>query len=817
MRAVTRVANLAGAFLAGTAVLILCAQGAGRLPALGPAFNPGTGVWTAAIDAVPAHNETLPINGLRQPAQVLLEANGVAHVVAATDPDLFTAIGYLHARFRLQQMDLLRRQGEGLLSEVVGPRALDSDRVELEIGLARTAAAEWAQADEQTRGVLRAYAVGVNDRIHEERRAHSLPMSFRLLGYEPRDWTPIDTLVVKGIMTQSLDLQDTPVSYAQMVDALGYARTMSWLPVQPPNEQHPYDLGPYQALPPTPMPAQLTAGAASTAVARAEPTSTPQDLPDWAFAAGGNSNNWVVDGTRTASGQPLLAGDPHLGLTLPAIWFQLSGDSPGYHFAGVSIPGTPGALIGRNQHIAWSLTNTQNAATFYYREQMDASHPDQYQWRGAWEPIRHVRYEIPVSGRQPEALDVRFTVHGPLVSRGGQTYALYWVGALPSQDITVLLHLWQASTFDQFRAALRDWHAPAQNFAYADDAGHIGVVSAGWYPLVASGEPWLPLNGTGESDVVGSIPYEAVPQVADPAVHMAWTANQRPVTPDYPYYVGTSVNDFDPGYRANEIHRTLSQGQSLTAGDMEALQNADRDFLAGKIVPSLLAAPVSTASTTESRARDLLASWDYGMLRDSPAATIWYTFWNDYVSATFQPWWDAMHVKAPLSSVADGLGQSLEGWTLSDPANTAFTPPGGALRFAPAVMVSAFGQAVHDLSARLGPDPSSWSWGRVHRREIPSLLRISSLGFGPVPSDGDGRTPNAAHGLTSTEGPSWRMVVDFGSGSAYGVYPGGQSENPVSDWYQNRVVTWLDGRYDAIVSADTARSNAGTVTWSLNP
>ncbi|HZK73753.1 MAG TPA: penicillin acylase family protein, partial [Clostridia bacterium] len=500
--------NALAALLVSAAVLYVSFAGAGPLPALGPTFNPSTGAWTMAADAAPVQSETLKIPGLQQPVRVLFEKDGTAHVIAQTDADLFLAVGYVHARFRLFQMDLMRRQGEGRLSQVVGKAALDSDRFELQLGLLRTAQLEWSQADDVTKVALTAYARGVNDRIDEVNRLNQLPVMFTLLGYKPQAWTPIDTLIVKGDLTQTLNFTDTPLVMALLDKSLGTELTSSWFPVLPPNTQSPYDLGPYPSQPtvgPIVAMRSVTDSEAATAAALYNRLSA---LPPGLLATGGASNNWAVSGAKSTSGGALMAGDPHLHLTLPSIWFQLTEDSPDYHTSGVSIPGTPVVLIGHNQHISWSLTDAQNQQTFFYEEKEDSAHPGQYFWKNAWHAYDTVSYDIPVLNGPTDHLTVKLSTHGPVITERGITTSVWWAGNIPSQDFSVLMRVGQASNYQEFRDALRDWHSPTHNFVYADDAGNIGLISAGYYPLVAQGQPWLPMPGTGEYDVTGTVPYD---------------------------------------------------------------------------------------------------------------------------------------------------------------------------------------------------------------------------------------------------------------------------------------------------------------------
>jgi penicillin amidase len=834
-----RVLHLLIALLVAGGVLYVTAAGAGPLPPLGSALNPGTGVWTSADAARPLQSETLHFADLQQTVTIIFEANGTPHIQAATDNDLFWAIGYLQARFRLTQMDLLRRQGEGLLAQILGPQALSSDQLQVMLGLERAAQRNWQTlpANSPICAALQAFSNGVNAWINQAEGSNALPFMFKLLNYRPQPWTPLDSLVIQGVMTQDLDFSTTPLDYALLVKALGYERTMQWFPVLPPDIQHPYATGPYPkaASNPTPLPAQLALGQ-PTMQSIASIDQQIQAQPN-ALRDGPASNNWAVNGPLTTSGKALMAGDPHLHLTLPAIWYQLDARSPGYTFSGVSIPGVPLVLIGRNQHISWSMTDVQNESTLFYVEKTDRAHPHQYYWNGAWQSMQHLVYTIPVKGRASVRQDVYLTVHGPIFPAdqglAGETLSVDWMGALPSTDSEALMGMLKAANFSEFRDALSKWTAPTLNFVYADDQGNIGMISPGYYPVVKAGAPWLPLPGTGEADIAGSIPYSAVPQVYDPPNHMVFSANQRPVGNNYPYYIGTTWNDFDNGYRADEIAAELSSGQKLTMQDMERMQNSTHDYLAGLIVPQLLKTlQANSLNATAQQAQGLLASWNENMDVASPAASIWWTFWTRYLLDTFGPWWQARHVpvaKHPDLAIGTGqtsLDEDLEAWTLYDPTNAPFTLPNGTRRSAGMVMLQAFQESVAELSKALGNDPNRWQWGKLHTRTIASLLGADELTYGPRASGGDEWTLNAVGGsplsqnsplLSSSEhGPSWRIIVDWGSVQAEGTYPGGQDENPASPWYENEISHWWNGQYYPMIDGATARTQPGSVTWTLS-
>ncbi|MBO0809131.1 MAG: penicillin acylase family protein, partial [Actinobacteria bacterium] len=709
-------------------------------------------MWTGAADAVPPRSRPLTLPGLRRPARVWFTSHGVASIRAASATDAYLALGYLHARFRLAQMDLQRRLGEGRVAQLAGPAAVSSDEFELRLGLLRTARAEWAQTP---RGgpagqALLAYSRGVNDYLSQARARHDWPPLFTLAGVYPRTWTPVDSLVIQEVLTQQLDFTTSPLDYALLARSLGPGRTMDWFPVVPRGRLHPYDPGPYRRLGIAPLVggrdraarglASAVAGSARSARGASVALASPQryargsarprplcgcsasrphaggsfraaprpqcacagprqrcgcfssrgvataaaailgevrGLPTGVVHEGPDSNAWAANGKAVAGGRSMLAGDPHLPQTLPPVWYQAALSAPGLGVTGVTVPGLPGVLLGHNAHIAWSLTNVQNQATLFYAERTSRRHPGEYFWRGAWRRMRQVHYTIPVAHGGPVRLTVSITVHGPVLTRAGQATSVDWMGIVGSPDLAVLLAIDRASDFAQFRAALASWRAPSQNFVYADDRGNIGAISAGYYPLVRRGDPWLPLPGTGASDVAGVIPYRAVPQVYNPPGHLVVTANQRPVGASYPYYIGTSANFFDPGYRAAEIEASLAGRHGLTARAFAAVQNGLTDSLARQLTPRLLAALAGQSLTPRQRAAArLLAGWNGSMRASSPAASVWWTFWGDYLRTVFRPWWRAARVPVRLDrsglSVSPGqfsLDEDLATWTASDPGN----------------------------------------------------------------------------------------------------------------------------------------------------
>ncbi|MGC8480583.1 MAG: penicillin acylase family protein, partial [Acidimicrobiales bacterium] len=588
--------------------LDLAFNGVSVLPALGSTFNPGAGVWTVAAQAALPRTGVFSFASMPGTGTVTFAKSGVPSLEASSVPGVFFEEGVVQARFRLFEMDLFRREGSGELSQLLGASALPTDRLELELGLRRTAIADWALVRRTSPGVARdiiAYTNGINAEMTRLERAHALPVQFKLLGYTPKPWTPVDTFVIEGDLTQMLDYSLAPIDYELLVKSLGYRTAMTLYPVIAPDHQSPYDVGPYTKLPPAPIthaipdtspgpalgkgatPPSATAGATNATLASYVRTShdrgglakaalsllsqASQQLP-YLISLGPNSNNWAVDASRSATGHALLAGDPHLEQRLPAIWYQLSAVAPGLRFSGVSVPGLPGVLIGTNGSIAWSETNTQNQSTMFYREVTSPSRPNEYFWRGAWHAMHILHYKIPVRRVGYVPFTVRLTVHGPIMTQEGATLSVDWTGAIPNVNIAALVGIIRAQNFAQFQSALASWTAPTQNFVFADDHGNVGLISAGLYPIVNAPRPWLPLDGSGSQDIVGTIPYSQIPHAYDPPTGYVFSANQREVLPSYPYFVGTTLDFFANGYRADTINAYLAAHPHMTVTQMIALQ-----------------------------------------------------------------------------------------------------------------------------------------------------------------------------------------------------------------------------------------------------
>jgi penicillin amidase len=861
MRIAVRVANTLAALVVTAGVLTLCAVGdIPHLPPLGPAFNPSTGLWRLVAGASLPVSTTLSNAPVHTGATVAISATGIPTITASNDYDAMVAEGYVTASNRLLEMDLQRRLAEGTLSAVLGSASLKSDELQLSLGLDATAKAEWASlaAHPYARSLVLGYCAGVNMAIRHLEATHTLPTAMTLLHYTPAPWTPVDTFLTQGDLTEELDYTTTPADLALLQHHLGAARTAAWFPTFAATPQAPYDRGPYRHDPlvpivnhapntaPTPAVTSVPAASTTAPLALSLPARRGSVVARSAVAHQiaalialettsvrhfGESNNWVVGPSRSANGQALLANDPHLPQTLPSVWFEVSIHTPHLNLSGVEVPGLPGILLGRNGHVAWGFTNTQNQATLLYRESLNPTNQHYYFWHHAWHAFRDVHYRIAVAGGPAVNYVVPTSVHGPLLALPGGTYAVWWAGAIPNDDIVALTNLWQAGNARQLRSVLRSWKAPNQNMAYIDDHGNFGIVANGLYPQVAHGDMAYPLVGTGADDVIGTLNPADVPSVANPAQGFAVSANQRPVTSAFPFPIGSVQNFYDAGYRANTITARLTHATNVTPAMMASIETDTTDHLALVLRNELLTTVAGRSLTSSQRAAvSLLRHWNGTMQVSSPAAALYWTWMTDYVREVFGPWWRATHVSTvqdhnlalnPATNTA--LTVDLQTWFAHPAANSAFTLPSGAMRSPGSVLLTALTEATAHLTTTIGP-MATWRWGDLLRREFPSLTTAPTWAYGPRPGSGDGFSPDAANGFPiANDGPSWREIIALGptrSGAApltsTGVYPGGQSENPLSPWYETWVNEWWTGTTHPLPTPGVAVAPT-IATWRFQP
>ncbi len=770
--------------LPAAALLALSGSRLGPLPAIGPLLDPWTGIWSVARNADPAGERVASIPSLALPVEGLVDRRGVPHLFSATDLDAWRALGWLHARDRLFQLDLQTRAAEGTLTEWVGRPALPLDREMRELGLAHRADSLWAALDTAAtaRRALEAYAEGVNAQIRTL-GSRDLPYEYQLLGVRPRPWRPEYTLYLYQRMTYTLSWQDTDLEREAIAMVVGDAAAAALLPAESPLQQPIVPSQGVRALSFHLPPPQMTPGPhrAPTTVA----TAALNDLRP-------GSNNWAVAPRRAAGGHALLAGDPHLDLTLPSIWYEAHlVTADGMNIYGVTLPGEPAVLIGLTPGVAWSFTNSEGDFVDHYREEVDdPGRPTRHLVDGEWHPVTS-RVELfrDRAGRLLVTDTVYRTRRGPLMRYAGKWRSIRWTGLESKDPIGSFLRLQRARSAADFLAAHATLEGPAQNGVAADTGGHIVELTAGRFPRRPNNDGGVIFDGrSSRSDWTGDLPPMA--GVVDPARGTLYSANQQGVDPQVDRaYRG---NGWAPPWRAMRIARLLGADSAVT---LDAMRRWQTDPISERAL-WWTGAIVTAATGVDSlaSARVLLAGWSDGYQPESRAAPLFEAVMDALATLT----WDELaaddgrRVAWPSATVLAALRDAPEDIWWDRRATPAREGRDDILRLA-----LARGWAQVAAPARLGPDTAAWRWDRYRTARIPHLVFIPGLGDPELSVTGGNGTLSPL-GAGGSHGPSWRMVVEMAPRPvAFTTYPGGQSGNPASARYDDRVEQWRTGGLDS--------------------
>ena len=755
--------------------------------------------------------EKQPLKGLSAPVDVYFDPHGIPHIYAQSWPDAARVLGYLHARDRLWQMDLFRRRASGQLAEVLGPDHLESDILMRRLGIRDSSEQVWNSKvlPDDLRAELLAYADGVNAHLAEIGDAN-LPAFFKLVGYKPEPWSPVDTLVFSKYMgwDQSGTMDD--LWFGAMVEKLGVAAAQELWPLERPYEiatvKHQADRGH--------LPGRATADATAhgTLVPRPGEADVYLATYDRLSRAGWfdrglsfGSNNWAVDGTKTASGKPILCSDPHLGFNLPSIWYSCHISVRGQNAAGVTFPVGPGIVIGHNDRIAWGITNMQSDAVDYFVETVDPGHPHQYLHKGQWKPIESHTELIKVRGKPEQKLAIERTVHGPIVEREGRVISMAWTGFGPTTDPIALWQFSHARNLKEFLSACDFLICPCLNLAYADVDGNIAIHPCGSLPLRLRGQGRIPMDGaSGENDWAGMIPRSELPLSVNPPEHYVASANGRPSPLGFPHYLGWM---WDPSYRTRRINTILADSTGLTADKMKAIQNDVHDVAAERFLPIFLAAlrDVDVIDRVGERARGELTRWNYVADRDSRAPALWLRWLEFYRDGVWKNKWKSLGIKQPGGSWGftgdnrrEPMLEVLEYLTREFPNSAWFDDRATPERETrDDIIRRAFRQMTASIQKQFGEDPDGWMWGKINKLKIDSLSGVDALGRSGTPLPGTAFTLNPGSDVgTVGGGASWRMIVDLADPQhSRGVYPGGQSGNLGNPHYDDQIAVWAAGNY----------------------
>lgn len=813
----------AGAVVLG-ATLWVGARGAGPVPPLGPLIDPVNGAWGAAAHATMARSAAATIPGLQGAVDVRYDDRGVPHIFAASEPDAYRALGYVVARDRLFQLDLQTHAASGRLTEWAGAAALSLDRQTRDLGMPRAAEQKLAAIDTTSSAwrIMVAFSDGVNAYI-DGLKPWAWPVEYRLLGVAPERWKPINSLHLFNRMGWTLSyIPDEAARYAARArvgdtaaDALFPVNSVIQQPIQPNGSPAPrFDFVP---IPPPGRPDTSAVRVAALLRSVEPPGLTPASDPRH-FA----SNNWAVAPSRSADGHALLANDPHLELTLPSIWYETQLVVPGkLDVYGVTIPGEPAVVLGFNRDVAWGFTNTGADVLDFYRETVDDSAaPTRYRVDGAWRPLEQ-RVEV-YRGKHGEPLatdTVRYTSRGPLMHRFGAWVSMRWTVLEPSHEITAFDDAAHATTAREFLdATAGGFFAPAQNMLVADRHGTIAIRSTGHFPIRPNGHTGLDIldGSTSASDWTGYWPVAWYPQSFNPAQGYLASANQQPVDPRQAHAYLGDERAFDP-WRALDINELLRADSSVTVNDMRAFQTNPLSVRARLFLPFFVdAARGAPAQAPVTAAAAVLRQWDGRYTRANTGAVLFEQAMRNLRDLTWDELADSSgrRVATPSDDIMLELLQQPDNAWWDEQA----TP--GVRETRDTILARSLVAAYDTLVARMGPPGSArWQWDSTAKVTIGHLMGLKPFSAIGLITDGGRGTLNPAPG--GGFGPSWRLVVDLGPEvKAWDTYPGGQSGNPASPRYDDRISQWLAGELSpALVPVSAAAMPAArtAATLALTP
>ena len=737
--------------------------------------------------ALPNLDGSTRVPGLRSPADVWRDVDGIPHVKAASPHDAFFVQGVVHAQDRLWQMEYDRRRADGRWAECAGSAAVVQDIYLRRLGLAASARADYAAFNADTRAMLDAYAAGVNAFLAI---SPALPVEFRLLGERPEPWMPWDSVTVFKVRHVEMGPWQAKLWRARLLRHLGPERTAKICLGAQPNPTLIVPPGAEYCGPALNALDVLSAGAPSLE------------------GVGWESNNWALSGQRTASGKPLVAGDPHRALDVPNVYYQNHLACPDFDAIGLSFPGVPGLPhFGHNQFVAWCVTHAMADAQDLFIERFQPVDPGQYSFRGEWRRAEVRRETIKVREAEPVEVDVTITHHGPVAlgdPRTGSAVAFRYIAtAERNRTLEALLPMLRATSADDLESAMRPWVDPVNNFVFADMRGTIGYRTRGQVPVRAAANAWLPVPGwDGAHEWQGVIPFEEMPALRDPQTGWIATANSRIAGPEYGHYLGL---DFSADFRTRRVIARLEPLDRATPADMASI-HADRNSIPARELLALLDG-LSPTGDGARQALPRLRAWDGTMERDAVAPTIYAAFrerlMRDLLSPLLGPLAPEAFAALPGAPVNHGarLRALLAEWIRLD--DRTLLPPGTDW---PIALGRALDGAVVELRALLGPDVDEWRWGRVHmtrpRHPLSAVFPEEAALLDPpsVAVGGDGDTvqastfiPGAGYGVTA--GSVARYVFDLGdwTGSSW-IVPLGASGHPGSPHYADQAQDWGEVR-----------------------
>ncbi|WP_035727321.1 penicillin acylase family protein [Eisenibacter elegans] len=774
----------------------------GSLPPVGKFFNPFAGFWQNAEPRQPDQQLSWQFPELEEEVEIIIDQRQVPHIFAKNDHDLYFMQGYITAKYRLWQMEFQTHAAAGRLTEILGKGPdevllrLDQHRRRIGMVYAAERALEEMSKDPEIKAVMEAYTDGVNAYIRQL-SAKDYPLEYKLLDYEPEPWTPLKSALLLKYMAYDLSGANDDAEMTQILQQMKNGSEV--IAELFPNYPTPHD---------PIIPAGTvwdfknvkTIKPPKNIVAPPEQQPNPDGKADNQDKQDLGSNNWAISAEKSASGYPILANDPHLTLNLPSIWFEIQLVSDKVNVYGVSLPGSPCVTIGFNRHISWGVTNVDPDVLDWYKIKFKDESLAEYWYEGEWKPTTSRKETLYVRGGEVLVDTVIYTHHGPVVAKPGTKantmgastalpgHALRWLAHDPSNELRTFYELNRAQNYKDYREALVHYVCPAQNFIFSDINKDIAITPNGKFPLKWKGQGKFVLDGTdAKHEWQGWIPNEHNPHLRNPARGFVSSANQFPTDTLYPYYLNWEYATYERGWRINEVLESVQKGTPQT---MIALQNDNLGLLARDVLPELLKYLDANKLKGEGqKAYQALQGWDFMYETKHIAPTIFEAWWDLLYEATWSD--DFGNKERGLRYPA--IDKTAELILLNDSIPVAWfddinTPEKETLQD---LAQQTFDKAIKTLIEKHGAYGEAWTWGKTKTTSILHLTQIPAFSVLSLPTAGNKRIVNATG---KRSGPSWRMVVAMGkTNKGFGIYPGGQSGNPGSFYYDNMIEPWLKG------------------------
>ncbi len=756
----------------------------GSIPPLGKFFDPDAGFWANAEIAIPDSDE-FSFEDLEGEVSVYYDERRIPHIFAENEHDLYFVQGYVTARDRLFQMEMQTYDAAGRLSERLGDRTLSRDLQTRRQGMTLGAekAVEMIQNDPVIWAAINAYSDGVNSYI-SNLSPSDYPVEYKILDFIPEEWAPIKTAYLLKNMTRTLAggssdaITSNTLAYfgEDFIDKFFTVKPELNDPIIPKSKKWDFEPVPVQA------PDSIYTPASAL------------ELKNFERSEGIGSNNWAVNGSKTNSGYPILANDPHLALTLPSIWYEVQLHAPGLNIYGVSLQGAPGVIIGFNENAAWGTTNAGTDVRDWYEIKFKDNTKLEYWHDEQWKPTTMRIEEIKVRGKETVLDTVIYTHHGPVTEVSSQInkesktryHALRWIAHEPSNDLKTFFGFNRMETYDDFKEAASHYVAPAQNFIFANNEGDIATWISGKFPNKWKHQGRTVSDGTDPLyDWQGWIPTEHNPNVKNPERGFVSSANQESAAPDYPYYLEDDHAPFERGRRINDL---LAEMDNFTKDDIRNMQMDSYSYHAATILPNMLEW-IERDSLSENQLHILyeVEQWDFYNDSDKKGPGIFRWWWSNFYSGIFSDEYGTTNasLRYPSRDRVIEVIKSEPDFKFFDNVNT------DKIEIREDIVTDTFIESVEELTNVYGEFGDNWNWGVLINNDFDHIAFIPGFGKQNVYSSGGSESINATR---ESWGPSWRMVVELGPEvKGWGVYPGGASGNPGSPNYDSTLDTWRTG------------------------